>query len=280
VRPRTPGGASEWIIVAGAVIQAEAEPEVRRWVAEMMRAINSHQLRDIHFRKLKPDKKALVSGFLAQQKVRLFAVASNKQNMQGHHNPLAAQIPSDNWFYCWLTRVLLERITDFVLDHSVKRYGSPKLVKLEYSERGGLSYSQMHAYYEWINIKSGGGKIPLFLPWGKVTFDVMHRDLMRVYNHLERDGLKLPDIVASAFFKAVELDDAGNCDTSYAKLLKPVMAKAPNSGQIGGYGVKLMPNWRTLNQFKVPEKQREIFRFYGYPSNCWWQIDVVDPGPV
>src|SRR5687768_6428697 len=92
VRPRTPGGASEWIVVAGAVIQAGTEPEVRRWVADMMRAINSHQLRDIHFRKLKPEKKALVSSYLAQQKVRLFAIASNKQNMQGYQNPKAAQI--------------------------------------------------------------------------------------------------------------------------------------------------------------------------------------------
>ena len=130
-------------------------------------------------------------------------------------------------------------------------------MKLEYSERGGLSYSQMEAYYEWIKLKSAGGDLPLFLPWGKIAFEVIHRDLMEVHNHKVRAGLKLPDIVASAFFKAVDVYDTGDCDPTFAKLLEPKMAQAPDTGQIAGYGVKLMPNWRTLDTFKVPEKQRE-----------------------
>jgi hypothetical protein len=282
VKPRTAGGSSEWIVTAAAVIPAECEAETREWVVAMMKAINSQQLRDIHFQKLNPTRKSLVCSYVAERRVKLFAVISNKQNMEGYQNPLAAQIPSDNWFYCWLTRVLLERVTDFVLAASVKRYGSPQLVKLEYSERGGLSYSQMHAYYEWIKLKSASGKIPLYLPWGKVAFEVIHQDLMRVYNHRERDGLKLPDIVASAFFKAVDVYDTGACDPAFAKLLAPRMAASPDTGQVGGYGVKLMPNWRTLNTYRVPEEQREIFRFYGYPSNYWWQVDKedVDPGLV
>ena len=48
-------------------------------------------------------------------------------------------------------------------------------------------------------MQSSGGKLPLYLPLGKVHFEVLHRDLMRVYNHTERAGLKMPDIVASAF---------------------------------------------------------------------------------
>jgi len=102
---------------------------------------------------------------------------------------------------------------------------------------------------------------------------------MRVYNHAERDGLKLPDIVASAFFKAVDVLQTGKCDATFAKLLTPRMARAPDSGQIAGYGVKLMPNWRTLDKFNVPDEQRIILRHFGYPYNQWWQR-MVDPGPV
>ena len=57
------------------------------------------------------------------------------------------------------------------------------------------------------------------------------------------------------------------------------MARAPDSGQIAGYGVKLMPNWRTLDKFNVPDEQRIILRHFGYPYNQWWQR-MVDPGPV
>ena len=271
VKPRSPNGSSEWIVVAGALIPAELESEVGDWVSDMMKAINSHQLRDIHFQKLNEHRKLLVCNMLAEKRVRLFAVVSNKQNMEGYRNLKAEQIPSQSWFYCWLTRILLERITDNVRASSIKRYGEPRYVKLEYSERGGLSYSQMHAYYEWIRMKSANGRVPLYLPWGKVAFDVLHQDLMRVYNHKERDGLKLPDIVASAFFKAADVYDTGQCDPQFAKALAPRMAKAPDTGQIGGYGVKLWPSWTKLNNFNVPHHQREIFRYYGYPRNYWWQ---------
>lgn len=155
------------------------------------------------------------------------------------------------------------------------RYGEPRFVKLEFSERGGLSYSQMHAYYEWIRIKSADGTVPLYLPWGKVAFEVLHPSLLRVYNHRERDGLKLPDIVASAFFKAVDIYDTGQNDPAFAKLLAPRMASSPMTKQIGGYGVKLWPSWGKLEAIGVPETQVAILRDYGYPSNYWWQATYL-----
>lgn len=279
VAPRTPGGSSEWIIVSAALIPAELENEVGGWVADLMAQLNSHQLRDIHFQKLNDHRKAQACTFLAEKGVRLFAVVSNKQNMEGYQNPRAAKVPSDNWFYCWLTRVLLERVTTYVHAAALKRYGESRFVKLEYSERGGLRYSQMHAYYEWLKVKSAAGRVALFLPFGDFQYGVLHPDLMRVYNHADRDGLKLPDIVASAFFKAVDVHQTRDCNDAFAKLLAPRMARAPDTGQVAGFGVKLLPNWRTLNRFGVPEEQRKILRHFGYPGNQWWQ-KVVDPGLV
>src|SRR5690606_25672792 len=122
----------------------------------------------------------------AEKHVRLFTVISNKQNMQGYHNPFASQmtalLPQDNWFYCWMTRILLERMTDFVVKNSMKKDGKVGRLKLVYSERGGLRYSQMHAYFEWINMKSVGGKIPLYIPWGHVDFRTLNSNYMHVYS--------------------------------------------------------------------------------------------------
>ena len=270
VKPLSVPGSSEWLVISAALIPAEVEDEVKEWVQEMMTAMNSRQLHDIHFQKLNPSRKALLCSMLAQKRVRLFAVVSNKQNMQGYQNPRAAEVPSDNWFYCWMTRVLLERLTHCVAHASLKRYGTVRKVKLEFSERGGLSYSQMSAYYEWINIKSVGGKIPLYLPWGTVDFRVLGRSLLKVYSHRDRAGLRLADIVASAFFKAVDVHDTRACDPQFAKLLSPVMAKSPDTKQVAGYGVKLMPSWKVLDKFKVPTEQREILIHFGYPRQ-WWQ---------
>lgn len=279
VAPRTAGGSSEWIVVSAALIPAELEGQISSWVSELMGLMRSHQMRDIHFQRLNDSRKALACSYIAQKNVRLFAVISNKQNMEGWQNARASTVPSDNWFYCWLTRILLERVTEYVYAASLKRYGQSRKVKLEYSERGGLRYSQMHAYYEWLKVKSASGKVSLFVPFGDFQYSVLHPDLMRVYNHASRDGLKLPDIVASAFFKAVDIHQTKECDPSFAKILKPRMARAPSTGQVAGFGVKLLPNWKTLDRFNVPEEQRTILRYYGYPHDQWWQ-KVVEPGLV
>jgi hypothetical protein len=279
VAPRTAGGSSEWIVVSAVLIPAELEEEVGDWLVDLMKELDSHQMRDIHFQKLNDRRKAQACAFLAAKQVRIFTVVSNKQNMEGYQNSRAAQIPSDNWFYCWLTRVLLERVTTYVHAAAMKRYGESRFVRLEYSERGGLRYSQMKSYYDWLKIKSAAGRVALFLPFGDFQYGVLHPDLMRVYNHTDRDGLKLPDIAASAFFKAVDIYQTRACDPSFAKLLTPRMARAPDTKQVAGFGVKLLPNWRTLNRFNVKEEQRTILRHFGYPGNQWWQ-KVVDPGLV
>lgn len=257
--------------MAGALIPAEEEKNVGAWVGDLMALMRSHQMRDLHFQKLNPSKKALACSFLAQKRVRLFCVVSNKQNMEGHQNLNAAKVPSDNWFYCWLTRILLERVTHDVYHASLKRYGESRRVKLEFSERGGLRYSQMKAYFEWLKIKSASGKVAQFVPFGDFEYSTLHPSLMRVYNHAERDGLKLPDIAASALFKAVDIYQTLAIDPSFAKLLAPKMAKAPGSGLVAGYGLKLLPSWTGLNDWGVKAEQREIFRFYGYPGPQWWQ---------
>lgn len=283
VRPRSETGASEWFILSAALVPAEVENEVPGWIDDIMSAMNSPQMQDLHFAKLTDLRKTTACSMLADRHVRLFTVISNKQNMQGYNNPLAEAIsspmPSDNWFQCWMSRILLERLTDFVAHNSTAKFGEPKKIKLVFSERGGLRYSQMHAYYEWINMKSVGGKIPLYLPWGYVDFRCLHRDLLHVYKHREVPALKMPDITSSAFYRAVDVLDVPERNAEFAKLLRPRMAADPKSKLISGYGVKLMPNWKALNRFRVPEAQREILRFYGYPRQ-WWQEKMVEPGPV
>lgn len=266
-------------MVAAALIPAEVEPEVGTWVKELMRAMNSHQMRDLHFQRLNATRKSLACSFFAERHVRFFAVVSNKQNMEGYQNNNAAKVPSDNWFYCWLTRILLERVTHDVYHASMKRYGESRRVKLEFSERGELRYSQMHAYFEWLRVKSAAGRVALFVPFGDFEYSTLHPDLMRVFNHAERDGLKLPDVVASAFFKAVDVHQTRECDATFAKLLAPKMARAPGTDLVAGYGVKLMPNWKTLDRFAVPDDQRAILRHFGYPQKQWWQ-KKVEPGLV
>lgn len=264
VKPLSSPGSSEWLILSAVVIKAENQSRVSEWVEAIKAEFRNHQKPDIHFTGLNPAKKRRACEMMAELDARYFVIASNKKNMEGYENPFAGKIPSSNWFYCWMTRLLLERVTKFVHDRSIKEHGSVKKLRIEYSARGGLRYSQMAAYYEWMKLK----KHNQYLPWGRIYWDVMHSDLLKVYPHLEREGLQLADVVASAFFKACDKHDTGACDPTFAKLLKPRMAREPDKtrGQIAGFGVKLMP---SLRKAQLDPDQAAIFKLYGYPSQ-WW----------
>lgn len=263
VKPLSNPGASEWLILSAVVIRADNQSKVDGWVDEIKAKFKNHQRPDVHFSGLNPAKRITACSMLAELDARYFVVASNKKNMQGYNNPFAGKIPSSNWFYCWMTRLLLERVTKFVFDRSMKEHGEPKKLRIEYSARGGLRYSQMHAYYEWMKLK----KVP-YLPWGNLKWEVMDKDLLKVFPHLERSGLQLADVVASAFFKACDKYDTGACDPQFAKLLKPRMGREPDTktGQISGFGLKLMPGFKKAN---LDADQAAIFKHYGYPKQ-WW----------
>jgi len=266
VKPRTFPGSSEWLMLSAVVIRARNEPKVEGWVQDIRNGFKSKQAKALHFADLSPPNKAATCEKIAALDLRCFVVASNKKNMQGYKNPDAEKILSQCWFYCWMTRVLLERVSRFVLHRSLLDYGEPRYLRIEYSARGGLRYDQMHAYYEWLRMKRHN----LFLPWGKICFEVMHMNLLRVYPHMEREGLQLADAVAAAFFKACDKYDTGACDPRYAKLLRNRMARDPERGRISGYGVKLLPGLERAN---LDPDQAEIFQHYGYPGQ-WWDPEA------
>ena len=154
--------------------------------------------------------------------------------------------------------MLLERITHFVGSHSRSHHGGIKRVKVEYSQRGGLRYSQMKAYYEWIREKSRAGN--MFIKSGDMEWETLHPHLLKVWPHETRAGLKLADTVAGAFFQACDNLDSGPCNSSLAERLSDRMARVPDrmSGQAAGYGVKLIPNFRTA---KLSSDQERFFAF-------------------
>ncbi len=270
VRPLDPSGSSEWLVISGVVVRASREDEVSQWVQDIRRKVLGHQARSLHFAKLSSYKKLAACEALANAAARYFVVCSNKKNMKGHYNPLASEIPSSNWFYCWMTRLLLERVTDFIYWHSIKEHGAPKRARIEFSNRGGLSYPQMSSYFRWISFQGEN----TFLKFGRVYWDIIEYELLKVYPHYERAGLQLADIVASAFYKACDKHNTGECDPRFAEALKPRMARyRDNPAETpAGYGVKLIPG---LSRAALDPDQASIFKSYGYPIQ-WWAPDPSD----
>lgn len=258
VRPIDPIGGTEWMILSAVLIRAENEANILSWHKELVEDLNIRQRKDIHFRDLSYPKKDKVCLALSGYPARIFVVASNKKNMRQYRNHRAEKIPSNQWFYNWLVRILVERITHYVERHSVKNFGKPRHVTFEFSERGGHSYDQTAAYHALL-AQQAKGSGPLLDKWVP-KWNVMDWRLVKAYPHKTRVGLQFADIVASAFFAAVDNLDSGPCEVRFAKALRPRVASLDN--RHADYGLVLQPTPPTRG--RLTNDQQEIFRYYGY----------------
>ncbi len=258
VRPIDPNGASEWLVLSAVVMKAEREPSVVGWVDDIRNSIGVTQRRDLHYRNLSPTRKIAVCDYISGLPLRGFAVCSNKKNMRQYQNPRASKIPSQQWFYNWCVRLLLERVTAFCKQRTMADFGEMKKIKIEFSRRGGHRYSQTKAYHYYLGFQQEGDAI--YLKTREPVTKMLSTDLMEDHPHFSRAGLQLADCVASSFYQAIDCLGPGQTLLTPAQHLRPIMAK--ENGEIRSFGVALFPTppWKG----NLTADQQAIFAQYGY----------------
>jgi hypothetical protein len=257
VKPSHPNGASEWLCLSGVLIRRRYESDVVEWVRHIRKDINATQGPDLHYRKLSPTKRRRACELMAERPLRAFVVASNKKNMQGYQNMRAAKRGAKQWFYNWLLRLLLERVTHFVAARSTVDFGEIRPMRVVFSQRGGHSYGQTKAYLEVLKAQASGRTT--HLQKREIIPAALRFNLVDYIPHAEEAGLQLADVAASAFFQAMELSPKGVL-TGPAEALKPVVAS--ENGIRLDYGLTLQP--MPPERACLTAEQQAIFKFYGF----------------
>jgi hypothetical protein len=263
VRPIDENGASEWLMLSAVVLRAKWEDDVVGWVDNIRDSLGVRQRRDLHYRTLSPTRKLAAATAISSLPLRGFVVCSNKKNMRGHENRNAAKIPSQEWFYNWCLRLLLERVTGFCASRTVSDHGKKLPIKIEFSRRGGHRYSQTRAYSLYLDHQRKAGST--FIEKRVVRTDMLTTDLMFDFPHESRAGLQLADVIASAFYQAADCLGPGKWDIAPAKALTTIMA-AENGSKLD-FGVCLQPTppWKA----RLTADQQLIFQHYGYSFARW-----------
>ncbi|TBY90455.1 DUF3800 domain-containing protein [Rhizobium leguminosarum bv. viciae] len=265
VRPIDEKGGTEWMVISAVVVSRDRDIEAIKWVADICKKTGQARSQVIHFKDLSPENKLLAAEHLAGLPVRIFTVASNKKNMRQHRNERAEKIPSRQWFYNWLSRILIERVTDWCWRRVQKNTLPRRHVKFMFSQSGGHSYSQTAAYHELLKVQSIGGT---YLKKWVPRSEVMSMHLVEAHPHYKFAGLQLADIAASSFYQAVDNLDTGPCEPRYAIALGPRLALS-NTNEHRDYGLVLQPTpaWRA----DISADQKAVFEHYGYDFTVpWW----------
>lgn len=264
-KPDNPRGATEWLVLAAFVVKIDHDRNMVAWVNDVQAEFTSKRA-DLHFNKLLDFKKTLVCAALAKKPCKGFVVMSNKKNIERYRNP---NLDDGNkaWIYWFLARLLLERVTEYCESETPKeRRGIDKL-RIIFSRRGGLRYVDFERYLAKLYLQSKLNS--LVLNYKDLKWSVIDEEEVRVLDHAERAGLQLADVIAGAFYQAVELNRGGQVevDPSYAKLLKPLIHhKGMFNSWYLGVGLKTMP---ALHEMDLVEPQKAIFSHYGAAAKDW-----------
>jgi hypothetical protein len=263
LKPTDPSGSSEWLIVSCFLVREENDHKCVGWVREILSKFRNVQTPYLHFNELLPVKKKIACEMLAKKPCRLFVVMSNKKNIVRHSNPNIRD-GNKNWLYWWLMRLLLERVTDYCEQATRPEQRGTDYMRIVFSRRGGMKYIDFARYIEKLRCQSRVNK--LYLDTGDLCWSMVNDEEIFALSHKERAGLQLADIVAGAFFQAVERDRPADCDPECALILKPRMALSKH-GNILGYSIKTMPP--DLDKMALAPNQRLLFEGYGYNKEGW-----------
>jgi hypothetical protein len=260
VAPIDPRGASEWLIMGAAVVRKENEHRVPEWLAAIRREAKNSQAIDLHFRTLSARQKLIICKKVGELEMRFFVVISNKRNLRHHKNPSANNISKHkHWFYWWMSRLILERITDFCAARN-ELHGTPgRTLQIEFSRRKDLKRHEFTDYFTRLWTQGDGA----FLNKRSINWSVFDFNGVHFFDHETRAGLQFADVVASSFFQAVNTNPQGSCCSDYAKLLEPRIHRNAKGVALND-GFTVWPY--SLASLGLTEDQKEIFRHYGFPE--------------
>ncbi|MDG1288866.1 MAG: DUF3800 domain-containing protein [Lentibacter sp.] len=150
LKPLNTQGNSEWLCLGGYLIRSEDEASLERRRNDLWTAIFGQKGRPIHYRNLKDFNRLRVCKALAQHSARAFVVCSFKETTVGHENHRAARSgtasSSSQYFYNFVVRLLLERVTEYVAKDAAKHgLESPKL-NIVLASRKGHHFGHFKAY--------------------------------------------------------------------------------------------------------------------------------------
>jgi hypothetical protein len=271
-KPDDPKGATEWLVLSALVVKIEHDSQMVRWVNDVQSEFTSKRT-DLHFNKLLDFKKPLVCSALAKKDCKAFVVMSNKKNIEKYRN--ARLDPSNkSWIYWFLARLLLERVTEYCHKQSPVVAGSnSNKLRIIFSRRGGLMYQDFSDYLWKLYWQRDSDE--LVLNYRQITWPVIDHDEIFVFDHVKYAGLQLADVIAGAFYQAVEQNRGGAlaCEPTCAKLLKPILYYKGWNWYLGN-GVKAMP---ALHEMNLTEPQKALFNAYGAKARDWQKKECAGP---
>lgn len=246
-------GSSEWFGVAAFVIPVSKDLDLVQYKKNILKMCDI-KTKDIHMKKIyNEDKKR----FIAQEVGRIpdskcIVVLSNKTSLYKKN------IFNDkDSYYQYMSRYLLERITNCCSQWQTKLQQGNGKVKIVFATRGGMNYDELKKYLYTlrdspiVNKKIKNQNLP------QINWDVIDIEEVQNMPAEKRVGLQFADVLSYSFFKAVNKNEYNMVNPGYCLFFKQNMYSCGE--RIWHNGVTIV-NISELDKNCIPYSFEKIFK--------------------
>ncbi|SLN29431.1 DUF3800 domain-containing protein [Ruegeria meonggei] len=265
LKPHNPDGNSEWLCLGGYVVRKSVEAELEERRNALLREIGGQDGGVLHYRNYKPRNRIKVCKKLATYRARAFVVCSFKETMIGHSNPRAATAGGDERqiLYNFVTRLLLERVTEFVHNDALKQGHKDPVLKIIMASRKGHHFGHFKEYVQTLLEQAKEGTT--YLDTREIKHEVLRYDQIERAPASTLPGLQLADTVVSATFQSIERSSPHYSDHP-ALHLENIVAKKKHSpwfpSKASNVGMTLYKAAQLVDT--LSEEQWSFFETFGY----------------
>jgi len=189
--------------------------------------LNKPPRKPLHFRDLKHPQKVYFTGEIARTPLRAVNILIHKPSLR---EPETFQERYRLYFYA--VRLLLERVSWCCRDNRILADPGDGTAEIIFSNRSGMSHEELKQYLDHLKTRSQLDDV-------RIAWETINTTHVRALTPGKRAGLQVADAVATATFKAVELDRLAYTEDRYVRMLRPVLYARRKI--FLGYGLKLWP---------------------------------------
>jgi hypothetical protein len=244
-------GSSRWFVLSAVIAEFEAEKSFVPLMRELRVKLNLQRNQIVHFCDLRHEYRIPIVAALASAPIKIVCVLIDKQ-AEGMSD-VFKQKPERLYFYA--TRLLLERVSWFCRDHSMKNRRPARLI---FEHRRHLSYSKLSEYFALLQSKDTKGQDEfegVLKREVKIEWSAIDTANVQPAGKGQYAGLQFADCVACSIAWALE-KRFQYTEHRFAKMLRSVTYAYNN--KFLSYGLKFFPKQPTTD----PELNHWVDKYY------------------
>lgn len=225
-------GSSRWLVLSAVVFHAASELSEGKLIETAQRKLGSRSNKPLHYSKLSHDKQVAYAGIISGARMKLVTVLVHKPSLY------APSFSEKHVLYRYVSKFLLERVSwmcrDRFNDQSLSRCAGSGRAYVVFSNRRTMSYEDLRDYLRTLKRNGNGDSM--------IDWNVVDPEDVDSKPHEELRGLQFADVVASAYWNAVEPNKFGHTDDQSARLLRSKIYHWDDSNKRLCDGLKVWPS--------------------------------------